>query len=610
MVFIMTVSTGRSLRHYCNHNEIMMTQRPQHTDALLTLLQQRLINWGDNTQSTPDSKNQLTRLLTQLYQAQKNGIDALPIKTLQTQYDIDIKALTSLYPTLISHSERLTQPLIETPLVCFSDFVGFRRQVTVLQQILTFLQKPRYLSVPPPSVFERIQWTFAHQITLNPEQQLAAITAASVDFCIITGGAGTGKTTTLAKALELQLLTAPNSRIILAAPTGKAAHRLNTALAAQQQYIDPEVRHLFSSLQATTIHRLLGISEHTGKAFYHHQNPLACDVLAIDEASMIGADVFTQIIAARLPHTRLILLGDANQLPAINSSAFFREISQQPLSYSDDFITAVNPYLQAPIKPNHLANTLTNSLCRLHRAQRFAQQSLIDDTAAAILQRHSAQLKILLQPHHHVLSHQNDDFLSALQQGYHGDKTTLLTALETRMILCANRQGPFGSDRINAYLDDYCRRQLSTQPQTTTWYHGRRIIIEQNDYTLNLNNGDMGRCEWHDNRWMIIFDDNRRLSISELTPDKYRLGFAISIHKSQGSEYPHVDIVLDTYDADNPNPLITPALLYTAVTRAKTTLTVYSDMALLDVALNQPQDHPSPLLVLLDDNTQYNNNVD
>lgn len=124
-------------------------------------------------------------------------------------------------------------------------------------------------------------------------------------------------------------------------------------------------------------------------------------------------------------------------------------------------------------------------------------------------------------------------------------------------------------------------------------------MIEKNDYQLNINNGDIGCCIWQDNSWQIVFEDGRTVHINDLSDEKYTLAFAISIHKSQGSEYQHVDVVLGVADQENANPLITPYLLYTAVTRAKDTLTVYGDKILVEQALSQKDNKQSALQSLL-----------
>lgn len=584
-----------------------VTDNTTSGDALLYWLQRRLLFLAtvdrDDTAFPTAVITALKQLITRLYTAQQNAVSAIATPTLADD-NIDLAALMATFPTLIS-STTAQQP---TPIVVFADFVAFRRDWQQLDKTAAYLQRGVNLGAIhlPHVILDKLSWQLAGGAMLSDEQKLAAITAATQPFSVITGGAGTGKTTTLAKALELCLLENPQAEIQLAAPTGKAAHRLNESLAAQIDSVDKSVRPQLALLQAKTIHRLLGIAEHSGRPFYHANNPLSCDVLAIDEASMLGGDLFNQIQAATLPQTRLILLGDANQLPAINTSAFFTEVSQLPVGYSSDFCQSVNPYLEKPITAK--ATPLPNAICRLSIARRFAEKSLIEQAGDAILARRYKGLIDLLGKRFYPLSNVGEDFIKQLASAYPNDKTALLQTLSQRKILTANRQGLFGSELINRYLDNRFR-QLLGKPQSA-WYAGRQIIIEQNDYQLNINNGDIGYCQWRDSEsaeqrggWQIVFDDGRQIPVSVLAKDKYSLAFAITIHKSQGSEYPHVDVVLDSFDKANPNQLINPALLYTAITRAKQDLTVYADAQLLAYALSPTDCPPSPLLAWFEHKT-------
>lgn len=621
-----------------------------NNDFLLLQLQQRLYHMGktaDETASMPfseaaEDRNALNALVLALYQAQQYGQGVVNLSDLPQQ-PFDIAHLQTRFPNLFAMPSEQADSLndesnqydaydatntvgqLHAPIIYFPPFVAFRRDYQQLLETVAYLQRPMALHTPSTVACQKITWQLSNGAVLSDEQRLAAVTAASLGFCLITGGAGTGKTTTLVKALELMLLTNPHTHIVLAAPTGKAAHRLNESIGAQLDSVHNDVRVAIHDLRAQTIHRLLGIGEHSGRAFYHANNPLRCDVLVIDEASMIGGDLLASIRQAILPATRLILLGDANQLPAINATAFFNDISRLPIGYTVAFCQAVNPLLATPLPTETLSPDtsdipLPNAICRLNISRRFAEQSLIERVANCILAYDSNGLLEVLQTQ--FISLHQGDYLARLATAYPSTPSALQTALEQRIVLCANRRGVFGSERVNAYLDQHCRRVLqdaanNIQPDKDTeqslwqdrlwrerpwseeWYQGRRIIIEQNDYRLGIYNGDIGVCVWAQHQWMIRFDNQRLIRVRDLNDEKYSLAFAISIHKSQGSEYNHVDVLLDVFDTQRPNPLIHQPLLYTAVTRAKDTLTLYADEVLLATALKTPTPSLSPLECLL-----------
>ncbi len=395
------------------------------------------------------------------------------------------------------------------------------------------------------------------------------------------------------------LLDKPDSDILLAAPTGKAAQRLNESLAMQQHGINQSVRPQLGQLHAKTLHRLLAISEHSGRARHHADNPLCCDVLAIDEASMIGSDLLAQTLLALPPQAKLILLGDANQLPPIHSVAFFNEISQISPGYERDFATAAQQTLGITLNANSIDNhaPLPNAVCRLSVAQRFQQQSLIARCAAATLNHDSAALIQALGKQRHDIPTAKSLY-QQLQHSYPDTRQALLHKLPQRMILCAKRHGDYGSQAINTQLDKHFRYIIAGQ-SAATWYEGRQILIEKNHPDLQLSNGDIGRCVWAAGAWHIDFGEQRLLQISHLPPD-YSLAFAITIHKSQGSEYEHVDLLLDAFEPQQASALISQTLIYTGITRAKQSLTLFADSALLQQTLNRPERAmDSPLLALL-----------
>ncbi len=586
-------------------------------EVLNDLLLQRFRHWAtqqisdDTQQASKPSVDDLLKVVSTLLQQQAQGQGIVLIKDLFHHHEedtsIDIEQLAKDFPHLIGTSQGS-----KAPIVIFPPFIAFRRDYQLLAESANFLTRSQSISIPSPQAFEKVTWHLGDDEQgdkkhMNHEQRLAAITASSLPFCSITGGAGTGKTTTLAKALELILLDNPNKTILLAAPTGKAAQRLNESLAKQISHAHHSVRETLLKLKARTLHQLLGISAESGMPFFNRKNPLRCDVLAVDEASMVGSHLFSQIQQAILPQTQLILLGDANQLPPINSTAFFNDVSRLPITYSEEFCQSINPYLEQALTPTtDNANQLNNAICRLNVSQRFAQKSVIEQAGEAILAEDNQKLLKVLGERLKPLSsntnaRQSQQLVSSILSNYPENAEELDNCLNERIILCANRQGNFGSYGINQLLDKIFRKRLSeSQPHSQSpWYEGRRILIEQNDYQLNITNGDIGACRKIDQQWWIVFDEKRKISVDDLIEEKYSLAFAISIHKSQGSEYKAVDIVLDNFSAEQPNPIVTKALLYTAITRAKQEFSIYADKDLIVHALKQGESKVLPLRYLI-----------
>lgn len=566
----------------------------QKPTALQQTLSQRLLALSGITTDSSIAQS-LRGLLGLLYQSQQSSSGILSIDEVEQTLSIDLMALSIQCPALIGTADSYA------PITRFPPFIAFRRTYQQLASVTHTLSAHIDFSPPSAQALQRIQWQCSGGFALNMEQKLAAFSAASLPFCIITGGAGTGKTTTLTKALELILLDEPGYDILLAAPTGKAAQRLNESLNAQLNQVNASVRGSIAGLQAQTLHRLLAISENSGQAFRNHHNPLSCQVLAIDEASMMSSDLLVQVLNA-LPHNAtLILLGDANQLSPINSVSVFNEISKLPPQHSQQFVDTVNNALGIRWCPQITdANTpLANQICHLSKAKRFATQSMVEQCAVATLSHDSSTL-IKLLGSRFISIGETSRCYQQLAASYPIQRSNLLACLAERKILCANRHGELGSQTINQYFDQLFRKRLS-KDLSSEWYIGRQILIEKNHPDLQLSNGDVGCCIEVHNRWLIEFAHGHQMPIEQL-PSDYSLAFAITIHKSQGSEYQHIDIVLDRFDPEHPNPLITPQLLYTALTRARESLQIYSDKQMLQFTLTKnvaTDSIDSPIALLL-----------
>jgi|GEM_PF-6105197 len=540
----------------------------------IQLVQMAVVGKGEETDS--DAEQALKKLIELLF---ADGV--YRIGTVEKTINYSLAALRQQYRGLI---DELTS---SSPIVMTSDIIAFRRAFKQIQQLVDMIEKNQAMNAISAAALALINHPDNGSYTLNDAQKIAVFSAASLAFTCITGGAGTGKTTVIIKALECILVDDPQCRIALAVPTGKAAQRLNSALHKHLEHRSGDVHSRIEHLQAQTLHRLLGISENSGQAYYHENCWLAIDVLAIDEASMVGNRLFRQIIAALPDYARLILIGDDNQLPAIDDTSVFNLLSQEPQGYTQTFIKTLKQQLNIKSLPEVGTdiNLTANMVTSLRQVWRFDTLSVIKNSADAVLANDSEQFIKTLGDDFYPLPgvYHAEKLYSALAEKYSSNAKQLLTALKTRMILCANRQGQYGSNAINAHLDGIFRGILGNGAGKT-WYEGRQIIIEKNQPNLGLNNGDIGICKSIDDRWHIQFDDHRSIPVEQLKAD-HSLAFAITIHKSQGSEYCHVDVVLDNFDAEQPNALINRALIYTGLTRAKQSLAVYGDTKMIEYAL-------------------------
>ncbi len=403
-------------------------------------------------------------------------------------------------------------------------------------------------------------------------QRLAAEQALEHKFLIISGGPGTGKTTTVVKILALLQSTANSSlRIALAAPTGKAAMRLQESIGVSVHRLPLEKPILESiPLQASTLHRLLGV-KHNSPFFRHNKdNPLFYDVVVVDEASMVDLALMSKLVDALRPGTRLILLGDKNQLASVESGTVLA-----------DLITA-----------------LPGNTVELQKSYRF--DSGIQRFADAINAGNSQQAwELMEQDDPQNISLMEEDaaeyggemyclYMSAVRQAETlNDYKNLFSSLQSFKILCANRHGQAGVSGINDRVEHYLTGQ-GYDCFSTRWYEGRPVMITRNDYGLDLYNGDMGVClrDPENPEIMKVWFERSDGSLKGLMPGRIsgcQTVYAMTIHKSQGTEIHEILVVLPARESG----LLTRELLYTAVTRAKKSVKIKSSRAVFERAVNE-----------------------
>ncbi|OBF04802.1 exodeoxyribonuclease V subunit alpha [Mycobacterium sp. ACS4054] len=408
------------------------------------------------------------------------------------------------------------------------------------------------------------------------EQREAAEIAVSQAVTVLTGGPGTGKTTTVARLLALlagqaELGGLPRPRIALAAPTGKAAARLAEAVAAEVRRLDAADRARLAGLPATTLHRLLGSRPDTSVRFKHNRgNRLPHDVIVVDETSMVSLTMMARLLEAVRPDTRLILVGDPDQLASVEAGAVLADLVDG-LSTRDDVRVAA---LRTPHRFGESIGALaeairTGDADRVLGLLRAGGEHIewLDTDAPA------DRLRAVLVPH----------ALRVRQAALLGATDEALAALDEHRLLCAHRRGPYGVSHWNRQVERWLTEETG-QPGWSGWYAGRPVLVTANDYGLKVYNGDTGV--------VVMGDDGLRAVIAGATGT---MGFATSrltdietmhamtIHKSQGSQADEVTVLMPPEDSR----LLTRELFYTAVTRAKAKVRVAGSEASVRAAIER-----------------------
>ncbi|OHC28278.1 MAG: exodeoxyribonuclease V subunit alpha [Pseudomonadales bacterium RIFCSPHIGHO2_02_FULL_60_43] len=415
-------------------------------------------------------------------------------------------------------------------------------------------------------------------------QRLAAAQAVRRKLAVISGGPGTGKTTTVVRLLAA-LLEQPGCEhpggaplaIGLAAPTGKAAARMAEAIRNAKAEL-PVSESIKAALpdEARTLHRLLGSRGDSPQVRHHAANPLALDVLVVDEASMVDLALMAKLLDALPPTARLILLGDKDQLCAVEAGAVFAELCEGrgfDAQAAGDLQRITGQ--QVPI--SQPTSQLGDAVVLLTHSHRFAGDSGIGELARRINGGDVSGMLNLLKEDRPDLAWNAqptpNELLERLDQGYasyisaakSADPAAAFAAFNTFRALCAQREGAWGVAGINEALEARIKRR-SQVASRERWYVGRPIMVRQNDYALGLFNGDIGLCLHTEYGLRVFFEGEegyRPFAPARLP--SHDSAFAMTVHKSQGSEFSEVLLVLP----EQPSPLLTRSLFYTGITRAK-----------------------------------------
>lgn len=421
----------------------------------------------------------------------------------------------------------------------------------------------------------------------DPWQSLAVLQSLTRGLTIITGGPGTGKTSTIVRILNA-LLAGPRDAapaIGLAAPTGKAAMRLEEAIRGSA---------LPSPVDVKTVHRLLGMRADGRSYRYGPGNPLALDILIADEVSMVDLAMMDRLLAALPDEARLILVGDPNQLPSVETGNILGDICKYTAGYTAAFTREAHDILGIDLPVSGDGHRLANAVCRLQRNYRFAPERSIGRLAGAIRDNRDIETKddddvrfMGLKAFDALpLDTLYGDYVDQLATG--GDGNALSRAFDKTRILTPLREGDHGVDAIND-LVEHRLEALGLIDRSRRYYHGRPVLITRNDYNLRLFNGDIGICVEGDDdeepRVLFRRQDGELAAwlASKLPP--HETCFAMTVHKSQGSEFDHVILVLPGAASEQAARIMTRELVYTAVTRARRQVTLCFDGSTLSDCL-------------------------
>jgi exodeoxyribonuclease V alpha subunit len=422
------------------------------------------------------------------------------------------------------------------------------------------------------------------------EQREAAEIALAQSVTVLTGGPGTGKTTTVARLLALLAEQAGTSRlrIALAAPTGKAAARLQEAVQYEVAKLDAADQQRLGELQAMTLHRLLGSRPDSSSRFRHNRaNRLPHDVIVVDETSMVSLTMMARLLEAVRPDARLILVGDADQLASVEAGAVLADLVDGLSARSDVRVAALRTSHRFGETIGFLADAI-----RVGDADRALELLRCGDEHVEFIEDDdpSDALRAVLLPH----------ALRLREAALFGAADVALAALDEHRLLCAHRRGPFGVAHWNGQVKKWLSEETG-QPPWSEWYPGRPLLVTANDYGLRVYNGDTGVViAGAEGLRAVIAGAGGPLDFATSRLSDVETMHAMTIHKSQGSQADEVTVLMPKEDSR----LLTRELFYTAVTRAKRKVQLVGSEASVQAAIERRSIRATGLQLRLRQNEQ------
>jgi len=519
------------------------------------------------------------------------------------------------WSTELSRSHLVGSPGEFTPLVFDEQGVRlylhrFFEYERDLANILLAMADTQVEDISTASLKEDLDHLFPEQNHSSPDwQKVAAAIASLRKLAVISGGPGTGKTTTVAKILALLLKQHPNWNLRLAAPTGKAAAKLQEAVNSVLQHLNWPREYLDKiPKNVQTIHRLLGAMPNSNKFRFNRDNKLPVNLLVVDEASMVDMPLMGELLRALPESAHLILLGDKDQLASVEAGAVLGDIcGKTAVNFFTPKLQDLFPELTGPeIIDTNPAPRITDCVVQLEHVYRFSTDSGINQAARAVKSGKGGDLLEYLQddnyPEIHWLQISNSSQLRQIVQDYSlphaknildsGSAENALQELSEFSVLTPLRHGTFGVQGLNTLTEDLLRHHAIIS-NSGPWYKGRPIMVTRNDHRLGLANGDVGVVWPGEHGLEAVFgfleEDSRRFPLLRLP--SLETVFALTVHKSQGTEFQDVLLVLPPQD----NPVLTRELVYTAITRARESITIAGTPKVLKQAVDRPTSRTSGL---------------
>ncbi len=513
---------------------------------------------------------------------------------------------TASWLAILTDWAALSSGQVATPLVLNYDRLYLHRFWYDEVLLADYFKQPAIFHLAEQQKIRHVLDTLFGHSAVN-DQKVAAALALTSRFAVISGGPGTGKTTTVAKLLVALLEINPGRlRIEMAAPTGKAAARLTESLAQalQSLQLSESIRQCLPT-EATTLHRLLGAQSGSRRLRYHADNPLHLDLLVVDEASMVDLAMMARLIEALPNKARVIFLGDRDQLASVEAGSVLADLfycSEQ--GYSAARARQLKQLTGCEVVGNNQEQSaeVADHLSLLQRSYRFDQHSGIGQLAKAVNRGQSTKVVQILAAAHpditavsldsaliwqQMLDEICDGYRALLLKVQHAEPVaSILQTLSHYQVLCALRQGPTGVEGLNQSIEFQLRKKgmLSAVESTDHWYPGRPIMVTRNDNSLGLFNGDIGMALLDEERQLRVYFMMGDGSIKHIAPSRlppHETVWAMTVHKSQGSEFTHTALVLPLHST----PLLSRELIYTAITRARSQLSLYYQPSVLQRAV-------------------------
>jgi exodeoxyribonuclease V alpha subunit len=432
------------------------------------------------------------------------------------------------------------------------------------EQVVADLRE-RATQPPPPVDEDALEAAVARVRSghLSDEQERAAVSAVRQWTTVMTGGPGTGKTTTVARMLALlaDQAAARGDRfsVALSAPTGKAAARLQEAVVGELGGLSVEDRERVGRVEAMTLHRLLGwLPDNTTRFRHDRGNRLKYDLVVVDESSMVELTMMARLLEAVRPQARLVLVGDPRQLTSVGAGAVLSDLVAGYEGLPDSPVASLTENFRSTDDIKTLAEALrvgdADAVLAALRASSDEVEFVETEQAAPLLRaglvRHAQRVREAAEA---------------------GDAATAVAALDEHRLLCAHREGPHGVRHWNRLVEQWLGEETGHEIRTE-WYVGRPLLVTANDYAVGVYNGETGAAVRRaDGRLRAVIAGSAGLL--DLPPgrlDAVETMHAMTIHKSQGSQADEVTVLLPAADSR----LLTRELFYTAVTRARERLRV------------------------------------